>query len=506
MTRSVILAVLAALAPWAFPVTAAVQTPSAGRPVLTLLSKAGTRTLSIVVRDRLEMVPLDELAEALQLAVREDALAGGVTVSYRNETIVLTPDQPLASVRGRLVALSGAPVRDGRRLLVPLEFIPRALAPAYEARLDLRVASRLLIVGDVRVPRVGIRGDQTDAGARVTLEIAPRTPHAISQTAGQLVVRFEADALDLTVPSFAVPRLVTGLRAIDPTALAIDLGPRFRQFRTTQSGDANLVRVAIDVVGEETVPPPVREPPAELPPPLPGPQPALQTIVLDPGHGGGEDGARGPGGALEKDIALSVARRLKATLETELGVRVILTRDGDETVPLDARAAIANNNKADLFISLHANASPRREARGAEVFYLSLDGYGEEARRAAETAGHVLPVIGGGTREIEVILWEMAQVRYLEESARLATFIEDELRNRIEMSPRAVQQAPFRVLVGANMPAVLVEMGFVSNQEEEQRLTTAAHQSLIVQALYNGILKFRDYLEQRRSAGSAGRR
>ena len=198
----------------------------------------------------------------------------------------------------------------------------------------------------------------------------------------------------------------------------------------------------------------------------------MRTIVIDAGHGGAEEGARGPGGTLEKDVTLSVARRLKAALEARLGLRVILTRDRDEAVALDERAAVANNNKADMFLSLHANASVRASAGGAEVFYLSLADYGDEAQRVAQGEGEALPVFGGGTRDIEVILWEMAQARYIEQSALLARMIESGLRARVPMSPRAIQQAPFRVLVGANMPAVLVEMGFISNPEQEKQLAS----------------------------------
>ena len=107
--------------------------------------------------------------------------------------------------------------------------------------------------------------------------------------------------------------------------------------------------------------------------------------MIDPGHGGDEQGTQGAGGLLEKDLVLDVARRLRSVLDGRLGIRVLLTRDDDRLVPHDERASIANNNKADLFISLHANSSPNKSAKGAEVFYLSLDGLGDEARKMAES-------------------------------------------------------------------------------------------------------------------------
>jgi N-acetylmuramoyl-L-alanine amidase len=224
--------------------------------------------------------------------------------------------------------------------------------------------------------------------------------------------------------------------------------------------------------------------------------------VIDAGHGGDENGAKGPGGALEKQITLSVARRLKAALEGRLGLRVILTRESDATVGLDERAAIANNNKADLFVSLHANAAPRTATSGAEVFYLSLDEYGDAAERVAHTDSDPLPVFGGGTRDIELILWDMAQARYIKESAALAHTVEASLRQRVPMSARAIQQAPFRVLVGANMPAVLVEMGFITNAAQEKQLQSDEFQNLIVQALVESITRFRDTHGESRLPGT----
>ena len=156
--------------------------------------------------------------------------------------------------------------------------------------------------------------------------------------------------------------------------------------------------------------------------------------------GGTEDGAHGPGGTLEKHVTLSVARRLKSALEARLGVRVILTRDADATVDLDERAAVANNNKADLFVSLHANASVRASATGAEVFYLSLEEW-DQAQRVAKGETEALPVFGGGTRDIEVILWEMAQARYIEASAALA--------KEVERAARACPDEPARDPAGA---------------------------------------------------------
>jgi N-acetylmuramoyl-L-alanine amidase len=466
---------------------------------LTVISREGRRTLPVVRAGDREMVALADLIPIFDLVVREDRLADGLTVSYRDRSIIMTPGQGLASVGGRLVSLPAGPVRHDRTWLVPIEFIDRALGLVHEARIDLRRASRLVIVGDLRVPRITARHERLGEQARVTFQMTPPVPHSVVKEPDRLIVKFEADALDIVLPDAESSDLVGAIRLVDPqTSVAIELGPGFEAFRASDlPAEGTSARLVVDLLPamETAAAPEPRATPLE---PLPlfdlSPVSAIRTIVIDPGHGGEEPGARGPGGTLEKDVTLAVARRLKAAIEGRLGMHVLLTRDWDQTVRLDQRAALANNNKADLFISLHANASFHASIRGAEVYYLSLDEYGEAARRRATSGPQVLPVLGGGTRQIEVVRWDMAQARHVSNSAMLARLMEGRLRERVEMSPRALQQAPLRVLLGANMPAVLVEMGFLSNPEQERQLASDAYQNAVAQALFDGIVRFRDYM------------
>jgi N-acetylmuramoyl-L-alanine amidase len=487
----------------------AAQAPASAAPY-TVLSREGRRPLAARTMAGQEMFALDDLARLFNVVVREDAAAGGLTVTAGTQTIVLSPGQSLASVNGRLISLPTAPLREGRAWYVPVDFVPRALGPALGSRVELRKPSRLILVGDIRAPRVVGRMEPLGSVARLTLDVAPATPHTIAQDGSHLIVRFDADTLDAALPATTSPDLVANIRPGEgPASLAIDLGPRFASFRTTDApGDRGAGRIVIDVIGQttETLPPsqgPPQPTPQDVPPLIDlAPSGTLRVIVIDAGHGGSEEGAKGPGGALEKNVTLAVARRLKAALEARLGVRVILTRDGDVTMGLDERAALANNNKADLFVSLHANASLRQGMTGAEVFYLSLDEYGDAAERVARGDSELLPVFGGGTRDIELILWEMAQARYIQESAALAQAIDASLRERVPMSPRAIQQAPFRVLVGANMPAVLVEMGFITNAAQEKQLQSDEFQNLLVQGLLESITRFRDARSAARASGA----
>jgi N-acetylmuramoyl-L-alanine amidase len=214
--------------------------------------------------------------------------------------------------------------------------------------------------------------------------------------------------------------------------------------------------------------------------------------VIDPGHGGDETGAKGPGGTLEKDVTLVLARKLRTAIMNGLGYQVFLTRDRDDEVPLDERTATANNYKADLFLSIHTNASRSHGANGSEVYFLSYQASDEASRRVAMTEGAALPVgtPAAAGSDLALILWDMAQAEHLEESSALASRLQEELAAVTGSETRGIKQAPFRVLVGAAMPAALVEVAFISNPEEEKLLASESFQNKVVGAILKGISRF----------------
>lgn len=220
----------------------------------------------------------------------------------------------------------------------------------------------------------------------------------------------------------------------------------------------------------------------------------IKTIVIDPGHGGLESGAKGKFGTLEKDITLAIGLKLKRIIERNLALRVEMTRDKDIDVSLENRAAIANNHKADLFISVHTNSSYRRNAQGSETFFLSLNATDEEARRLAylenTSADLEKPLIEESQDEIKMILWDMAQSAYLKQSQALAEIIQDELNTLLGTTNRGIKQAPFKVLTGVACPAVLVEVAFISNPEEEKELVKESFQDSVAEALYRALVRY----------------
>ena len=466
---------------------------------LAMLTKDGRRALAVTLVNDQEFVALDDLSAAFQLTVRDDAL-GAVTVFYKGKTIVLTPEQTLASVAGRLVSLPSAPTRAARRILVPVEFISRALALIYDIRLDLRKPSHLLIVGDVRVPRVTVRYDVVGQGGRVTIDATPRADSTLTQDGSRLTIKFDADALDTANPLLTAQgpqSLIQDVRVVEPATLVVTLGPRFAGFRSTTQPVDTTTRLTLDVVAAQTdaVAAAPGAPPAPPPPDLPpafGQPASIRTIAIDAGHGGADEGVKGPAGTKEKDIALAVARRLKAAIEGRLGIRVLLTRDDDRDMPIDDRTAVANNNKSDLLISLHANGSVRSAATGASIYYAAF----EKDATAAGTAPRAerVPTFGGGTRDIEIVTWNLAQMRYLDASMTFAGILQEQFHDRVPLATHAVDRASLRVLESANMPAVLIEMGFLSNADQEKQLAGAEFQAAFVQAVTDAVVTLRDAL------------
>ena len=475
-----------------------------GAPALTLIARDGRPSIAIATINNREFVSLDDLAATFQLAVREES--GALTVSYRGRTIVLTPDQALASVAGRLISLPAPPARAGGRWMVPLEFISRALAPVYDSRLELRTASHLLIVGDLRVPRLAMRYEPVGTGARLTIDATPQTASVVTQENARISIKFDADALDAVIPPVqaqGLAAIVQAIRAADAATVAIELGPRFAGFRASTQQVDTSTRLVLDLLAsiqtETAAPPPAAPPPPAGELPVFGLPATIRTIVIDAGHGGDDEGTKGVDGTSEKDVTLAVARRLRAVLENRLGARVLLTREDDRSVPLDERTAVANNNKADLFLSLHANGSLRPSTSGASIYVAAFT---DADRSQAALAPARVPIFGGGSRDIELVPWNLAQIRHVDQSAELARILRREFENRVPLGTRPIEQAPFRVLESANMPAALIEMGYLTNVEQEKQLAGAEFQTAFVQAVADAVARFRDFL----STGNGGDR
>lgn len=217
----------------------------------------------------------------------------------------------------------------------------------------------------------------------------------------------------------------------------------------------------------------------------------VNRIVIDAGHGGHDDGTIGPHGLLEKDVVLDVALRLSKLVQERMGAEVVLTRSDDTFIPLRERTAIANDHKADLFLSIHANSSPAPEVAGTETFYLnftsvpaSLDVAARENAGSDKTVGELKDLIQSITLNDKI-----------EESHTFAQDIQSSIQAQAERTNtaahnRGVKRAPFVVLIGASMPSVLAEIGFLSNSRDETNLSKPEYRQKVAEALYRGLAQY----------------
>jgi N-acetylmuramoyl-L-alanine amidase len=243
-----------------------------------------------------------------------------------------------------------------------------------------------------------------------------------------------------------------------------DIHEGVRAARPTASGDRSLIRALGLKIGK---------------------------IVIDPGHGGHDTGTIGPNGLEEKDLVLEVGRRLGKLLETRLGAEVVYTRKNDTFIPLETRTAIANQQRADLFISIHANSSDDQDARGVETYYLNFT----SSPDALDVAARENAVSEKSIYELQDLVKKIAMKEKIEESREFAGDVQESLHNGLAAkSPairdRGVKKAPFIVLIGANMPSILAEISFVSNPTDERRLETSEYRQRIAESLYRGIAKY----------------
>jgi N-acetylmuramoyl-L-alanine amidase len=215
----------------------------------------------------------------------------------------------------------------------------------------------------------------------------------------------------------------------------------------------------------------------------------IGRIVIDAGHGGHDTGTVGPTGLMEKDLCLDVALRLGKLIHQRLpGAEVVYTREDDTYIPLEDRTAIANEARADLFLSIHANSSPDHRARGIETYYLNL----ASSQDALEVAARENALAQGSVHDLQDMLKKIARNEKLEESREFATDIQDSLLKRLQrqnrsLKDRGVRKAPFVVLIGANMPSVLAEVSFISNPADEQLLKKPDGRQRVAEGLYHGV-------------------
>jgi N-acetylmuramoyl-L-alanine amidase len=419
--------------------------------------------------------------EYVQLA-RLAAAYGGRTWSVNGRYFVLLPGEPggtgdeyvfrpesTRAMRGGIeITLPAAPKLDGASLLLPVVDLPGLFpAPTGAWLKSLVTAAR----GETLIVTVGVQ--RTNGDSVIAVGERPSTLEYRLTIGARPASEFVSQARLLAV---------TGSGPLRTLAVDSSAGTRLQfSFRRPSGG---RVDVRNDVVQLAVWPLPER---------------TIKRIVLDPGHGGTDPGAVGRLGTREQAITFDVTRRLRRKLQAA-GYEVTVTRDSGQFCPLADRSQCAARARADLFVSIHANASPNRKANGLEVYFLSeAKTDWERAVAARENAVVELESDSGPamTDDLQLILADLAQNEYLHESSELAQRIQEATVGHARIMDRGVRQANFYVLRNTFAPAVLVEVGFLSNKSEEKLLRRADHREKLAEGISRGIVEFGRRYQQR---------
>ena len=498
MTRPSLFPSLALVAVLAFA-PAALAAPAAPA---TFTSPAGT---SLVVRasdaDGKTFLSVGDVAAALGGTLSFEAATGSFELRIGPHTAVFGTETPIAVVDTKLVQLA-SPVRaEGTNAFADADFFTRVLSPLFGVTFAWDRASRTLAARRPEMREIGVESSVSafEGTTKVVFRFTQAPAYKVERGDDQVVLRFPGVRLVPAVPEVAVddPRVARLL--LRPAELAVVL--KGKNLSTNVFALSNPARLVVDVTRAvppaPAVPAPVAASPAPgalvLPTPTPRPEP--RVVVLDPGHGGTEEGAKGPGGLLEKDAALALSRTVREVLVSR-GYRVVTTRDSDASVGFQDRTAIANAAKADVFVSLHMNASRAASAHGTEVYYLSLDASDRAAAALADSENQAEPTAvpsaetNAALRDLDLILWDLAQNQHITASSRLAEIIQGDFNRLLGITTRGVKQAPFRVLIGVNAPAVLVEVAFISNPEEEAKIASEEFRKAVAVTLAGSLDTF----------------
>ena len=447
---------------------------------------------------------LSPLADALGGKLKSDESGESITLRIGDKDVVMGPGNAIITVGDSIVSLSQPPLQGEGGLQVPVDFLKKTFGDLLGYAFEWHPETSRLIIARRGERELGVSLDVVHLQGMTTVVLQfPEEPrYQINrQVPGQVVVEMLADRLTPPAPKEIQDPLVQGV-TIEPQQIRIQLAQGVQAESYILESPFRLV---FDIHETSSVQVPT------LPTAPTERGPGIRTIVIDPGHGGTETGAIGPGGVQEKELTLALARELAGRLAQGLGVRTVLTRSEDASLPLDTRAAIANQNKADLFVSIHLNSSLGSGAYGTETYFLSQQATDSRAARAAqsENAEQGPGGAAGGPnanasgtdaaaqQDLELILWDLAQSHHMAESQRFANMIQGELNQTLQLKDRGVKQAPFRVLMGATMPAVLVELGFISNPEEEKKLQDAAYRGQLVEALTRAIARYKAQVENK---------
>lgn len=457
----------------------------------------------VTAADGASYVSLDRLAAFLKVKPGWSSKGSRAIFKVGGKSAILTSGSREVSIQGKVFQLTRPPRILPGGWAVPEEFLSRVLPKLLPE--TVRVSVALVALKPTALPPTSgaaltaLRVRSYPSFTRVVVEASKAFEFEIQEERRAVTARLSG----LSVPAAQVEDVTDGL---------------VREVQIGGSGQGASLRVVLEGVPGEIKRSVLEDPyrlvldfhRAKIPQAVPARPPRaepLRLIVLDPGHGGHDPGAIGPSGLQEKEVVLDVTKRLARLLEDGLGVTVSLTRTGDYFVPLRERTSFANAQRADLFVSIHANAHRASVSEGVETYFLSSEATDNEARQVAALENDAIKLEKGNSKTntdiLKTILWDLAQSEFQEESSRLAETVLDSMTQVLKIANRGVKQAGFYVLGGAAMPATLVEIGFLTNPREERKLRDPHFRERAAHAIYAGLAEYKRRYDQKMGATQA---
>ncbi|MCB1183768.1 N-acetylmuramoyl-L-alanine amidase [bacterium] len=440
------------------------------------------------------------LATVLQASRYWDGRLRRLDLKIGGQSFGLTADTRVVRLAdGEL--LMPVPVLDHEGdLWLPMTFVTAVVGPRAGERISWDDEGRKLTVGTAEYNVTRLRAEVLGRSTAVHVECAaPLGYRATSPRSGVIELKIygaEVNAGRLSLGGRGLLRSARTRQLDDHAVITFEVDQLVGRYRTYAADEGRDIVLVLEEEQVSAIPDPVPLGRADL-----NIEQGvvdvtneirLQTVVIDPGHGGHDVGAVGTRGIMEKDVNLGVARELKRYLRDESDLRVVLTRERDEYLELADRAEIANTNDGDIFISLHCNSWFNDGAHGLETYFLSPAQ--SDWAKSVEAAENATPGAGAPAGDVDFIVWELVQNRFISSSSQLAEIIQADMTAALGLPNRGVRQAGFRVLVGAYMPAVLIELGFLSHKSEEEKLGDRTYQRQLAAALGEAILTYRKQL------------
>ena len=434
--------------------------------------------------NRATYIPIKEIIEFMGVPYTDARALETLTIRSGNSRLLMTKNSALMSYNNQILLLPSPILREEERWLAPIEFLTIGLTRLTGTEFRYRPGTPRIYADNVDSPELEMNAQTLGPITRLTLRCSVPLKLDLKRDNQRAILAIDRPALDPVRERLDHrDRMVRSIAFDDSDGeakIVLDLTRDVTDMRLTAADNNRVFFLDLLTKKEpvtEAAPPPVVTPaPAARPDVVPA-QRKVRVVVIDPGHGGMDTGAKSAS-MVEKDFTLVFARKLRTALQTRLGMTVLLTRDSDVALDNEARSAVANNNQANLFISLHAGYSANKLDHGSSVFVMK------------ENFGQAFPTAAAGGRDQLFLPWYLGYRIHHQASVSAANVLQEELSKAIPESKFAVRTAPLAVLSSATMPSVLLEIGNFNNPVNAQTLADDGFQKTLADALVNAILRF----------------